>query len=453
MYIYTIFLYVLLGITGLFVLYYTPRLFAWFGSLKKQKRLVNTKKNRIAVIIPARDESKVIGDLFYSLQHQTYDREYFDIHLALKNQNDPVIEMAKAVNGIIHIPTPQKSKAQALDGCLKAILAKDPDKYDAYLVIDADCMLENDYLEQMNNALASGRQIIQAKKIVKNYHIDNKNATSLSSNCNGLIWTMIDDMGNRFKADHNIIGMLIGTGIMMRSDVVKQLGGFPYQSTLTEDIEFTYDCLIKKFTTFYYSYAVMYLEESTSLEVTNKRRSRWLTGCIQSHKLYKKEVRKHIHSFHDLVNLYYVTGLVPLYYYFGFLTLFGIASLVTAVTFGLLGSSLWFGFIFNAFICVGIIYVMFWFLSLMCLIVERKNMPISFWKKLVLLFVHPIFYMGYIPIIAKIIVLHENKGWEVIERIDYSLTAQEPAMQVLPVEQESEYACKNENDINNQKQI
>lgn len=449
MYIYTIFLYVLLGVTGLFVLYYMPRLFAWFGSFKKQKRLVNTKKNRIAVIIPARDESKVIGDLFYSLQHQTYDKDYFDIHLALKNPNDPVIEMAKAVNGTIHIPVPQKSKAQALDGCLKSILAKEPDKYDAFLVIDADCMLKEDYLEQMNNALASGRQIIQAKKIVKNYHIKNKDATSLSSNCNGLIWTIIDDMGNRFKADHNITGMLIGTGIMMRSDVVKQLGGFPYQSTLTEDIEFTYDCLIKKFSTFYYSYAVMYLEEATTLEVTNKRRTRWLTGCIQSHKLYKKEVKKHVHSFRDLVNLYYVTGLVPLYYYFGFLTLFGTASIVTSVTFGLLGSFMWFGFLINALACVGIVYVMFWFLTLMCLIVERKNMPISFKKKLALLFVHPVFYMGYIPIIARIIVLHENKGWEAIERIDFSLCSnEEPAL--MPVKQEDEnYLYKNENDPQN----
>ena len=450
MFIYTIFLYVLLGVTGLFILYYTPRLFAWFGSFKKQKQFVNTKKNRIAIIIPARDESKVIGDLFNSLQHQTYDRAYFDIHLALKNQNDPVIEMAKSVNGIVHIPVPQRSKAQALDGTIKDILAEDPNKYDAYLVIDADCMLKEDYLEQMNNALASGRQIIQAKKIVKNYHIKNTDATSLSSNCNGLIWTMIDDMGNRFKSDHNIIGMLIGTGIMMRSDVVKQLGGFPYQSTLTEDIELTYDCLIKKFTTFYYSYAVMYLEEATSLEVTNKRRSRWLTGCVESHRIYKHSVRKHIHSFHDLVNHYYVTGLVPLYYYFGFCTLFAVASAVTSLTFIALNSSLWLGFFLNSLASIGIIYAMFWCLTLLCLIVERKNMPISIWKKLVILFVHPAFYMGYIPIVAKIIILRENKGWEVIERIDYSICSnQETAMQRLPVEQDN---LLNKND-NNQPEL
>lgn len=416
-----ILLYVLLGAVGAFVLYYSPRIVAWFGSFKTQKRYLNKTKNKIAILVPARDESKVIGDLFQSLLNQTYPKEYFDVHLILKNPNDPVIEMAKQVNGIVHIPLPQNSKGQALDGCLKEILSTTPNKYDAYLVVDADTMLAENYLEEMNNALASGRQIIQSKKVVKNYYIKQKGAVSLSSSCNGLIWTMIDDMGNRFKSDHNITNMIIGTGFMMRSDVVKKLQGWPYQETLTEDIELTYDCLIQKFTTFYYSYAVMYLEESTSLSVTNKRRKRWLTGVIDSRRLYNKKARKHLKTFKDRINNYYVNALVPVYCIVGFCILFSISSAIATIVFASLGSFLWLGFLINSLAGIGIIYLMFFALTVMCLIVERKFMPISFWKKLIILFVHPLFYMGYIPIIAKIILLKENKGWEVIERIDYSL--------------------------------
>ena len=446
MLIYTIFLYVLLGITGLFVLFYIPRMVAWFGSFKKQKTLTNSKKNKIAVIIPARDESKVIGDLFYTLTHQTYDSKYFDVHVVIKNPKDPVIKMAQEINATVHCP-PQSSKGEALDGCLKSLLAKEPDKYDAYLVIDADCMIKEDYLEQMNNALASGKQIIQSKRLVKNYYIPNKNAHSLSAKCNGMIWTLIDGMGNRFKSDHNIPQMVIGTGFMLRNDVVKELGGWPYNETLTEDIELTYDLLIKKFTSFYYSYAVLYLEESTSLSVTNTRRKRWLTGCIDSHKLYKKEAKKHTHSFKDLVNLYYVTAMVPLYYFFGFATVFGLASIITSLIFFIMGSGLWLGFMLNALISVGIIYTMFWFMTLVALIVERRNMPIPFWEKVVLLFVHPIFYMGYIPIVAKIVILGENKGWQVIERIDYSVCSTKEVM--LPLESENEDAFIQESNKDN----
>lgn len=417
--------YTFLAICFVLVIYYIPRLRGWFASFKKQKRLINDKKNNIAVLIPARNESKVIGQLLNSINNQTYPKEHFGVHIIIKESNDPTIELAKEVNGRIHIASNQTCKGDALDVCLKQLLSENPDQYDAYLIIDADCVLTDTFLEEMNNALASGKQVIQGKKIVKNYHIKNKKANSLSSSCNGLIWTIIDDMGNRFKADNNITQMTIGTGLMLRSDVIKMLGGWPYKKTLTEDIELMFDCMVKKISTFYYSYAVLYMEESTSLKVTNKRRTRWLTGVVDSKRLYNKQVKlaAKSKSKEDKRNKYYVLALWPIFYYIGTCVVYSALQLITTVVLLILKNSLWLKSLMYAGIAIGIIYVSFMFLTLMCLIVERKNMPISIFRKIILLFAHPIFYMGYIPIISKALFTKKNRGWEVIDRIDYKIEA------------------------------
>ena len=70
-------------------------------------------------------------------------------------------------------------------------------------------------------------------------------------------------------------------------------------------------------------------------------------------------------------------------------------------------------------VSIGTIYVSFFLLTLMCLIVDWKNTKLSVSRKILLLFVHPFFYMGYIPIITSALISTNNKGWEVIERVDF----------------------------------
>jgi cellulose synthase/poly-beta-1,6-N-acetylglucosamine synthase-like glycosyltransferase len=410
--------YVIIFIALLSIALYIPRLIGWFGSMKPQKRLVNPKKNNIAVIIPARNESKVIGDLLDSLKSQTYDKNFFDVHIIVKDSFDKTIDMASQYGYNIHIAPEQKCKGQALDHCLKDILKTDPNKYASYLIIDADCTLDKYYIEEMNNALLSGAQVYNSKKIVKNYSLD-KGANSLSSSCNGLIWPLIDNLGNRFKSDHNITIMPIGTGLMLTSDLITKFNGWPYNETLTEDMELMNDCVVNNYKTYYTSYAKIYLEESTSLSVTNKRRKRWLSGLIHSERLYRKRVNEASkNSFSQKINSYYVHALDYVFVMIGSLSFgsifFMLAFLcsIHSFNYSLLNYSL---------ICLLSIYILFLIMTMACMITDRKNIKLSFLGKLKLLFIHPLFYMGYIPIITKILITKKDENWEVIERIDYSL--------------------------------
>ena len=76
----------------------------------------------------------------------------------------------------------------------------------------------------------------------------------------------------------------------MRADLVRKNGGWPYQSTLTEDVELMMDTVLSGYRTFYYQHAIVYMEEATELRVTNKRRLRWMTGVVDSDRLYMPRI-------------------------------------------------------------------------------------------------------------------------------------------------------------------
>ncbi len=401
-----------------FIIYYMPRLMGWFGGRRKQKRIFNTTLNKISVLIPAKNESKVIGMLLDSLKGQSYPQDKFAIEVIVKEPDDPTIQIAKNYGARVHIVS-EKNKAYAIDQCLKICLAEG-NKSDAYVVVDADCVLDKFFLEEMNNALSSGAQIIQAKKLVKNTYFGDKKANSIWSNCNSLIWTMIDELGNKHKTRVGATNMTIGTGVMFRSDVVEILGGFPYQNTLTEDIELMFDSVVRRFTTFYYSYAKMYVEEAPSHEITNKRRRRWMTGVVDSTRLYAEKLERLPRTKEIKRDIYYTTSLNKVYCYIGMLVVFTALNLFGTIVFSALGYSEWVLSLIYAGAGFGALYLSFFALTVACLVADWKNIKLPFYKKMAVLFFHPIFYMGYIPIVAKALLNKQSQVWEVIERVTYT---------------------------------
>ena len=406
-------LWALLGITALFVLLYLPRIIGWFGAFRPQKRLKNDKKSRFALMIPARNESCAIGDLFRAIESQDYDRAFFDVHVIVKEPDDPTIEMAQERGFTAHVVTGQTCKADALDSAMKTILAAG-EKYDAYMIVDADCSLAPDFLTAMNDAMASGADVILGKKLVKNHLPEKKGTSNVWTDCNGVIWTLIDDMGNRFKSDHHITCMTVGTGLLLRGTLVEKLGGFPYRETLTEDIELMYDCVANDYSTYYASYARCYVEESPQHSMTNKRRWRWMHGVVASRRLYKKAIRKG-----SVKNRYYTTALGLTYCYMGICSAYFFAFAIAALVLGLLGNSAWYLALLPSVAGFGAIYLSFFLMTACALTVERKNLPYSFFHRLLILFVHPLFYMEYIRIVGDALLFRsERRGWEVIERVE-----------------------------------
>lgn len=400
-----------------FVVLYFPRLLCWFAPLKKQKRFFNYCKNKLALIIPARNEGKAVLPLFESISKQTYDRRYFDVFVVVKDFDDPVIEYAKKIGAKVFVDEKQTCKGDCLDSTIKNLLKDYPNVYDGYLIVDADCVLDTRFMEEMNNAMETGADVINAKKMVKNYLPGNQHNCNWVTACNGLIWTFIDEMGNRWKSEHGFTTMTITTGILFSKRLVEKWGGWIYRSTLTEDMELERDCALQGYKTFYYSHAKLYMEESPSLEMTNKRRTRWMTGVTHSDLLYGRRLLKKEKTFYNITNNYFVLCLWIVYAYVLSLILIGSVNLVYGIISLLtLNSALHF-FAMTIYCFLGI-YFIFFVLTLAGIIVSHEEITLSFFGKIKLLLIHPLFYMKYISIVAKALVNREPQTWEVIERIE-----------------------------------
>lgn len=411
-------LWIFLILIGICLVLYIPRLIAWFSPLKKQEHLKNEKQNHFAILIPARNESKVISGLLDTLVNQSYDRENYDIHIIVKDDKDETIKISKKYKGLIHIVRDQKCKSDALNGCFQEIFKKyGRDFYDAYLIMDADCWMDYHCLEELNNAFASDRQVIQCKKLVKNYYLPGKNIP-LQAVCNGLIWTLIDEMGNRFKSDNNITAMTIGTGICFRKDVINKINGWPYNKTLTEDIEFMFDATLRGFTTYYASYAHIYMEEAGTLEMTNIRRNRWMSGVCDSKKYYNRRMADECITIKEKVNRYYCKALWVVYWMFGIATFYGLVNFALGTVLFFMFSDLGIICYRNFIIALGIVYGFLLIMTMFSMIIDHRYIKLNFKNKLILLFTHPIFYMEYIWIVFKALFIRNNDEWKVIERVE-----------------------------------
>ncbi len=411
-------LFIFLGIIGLCLILYLPRLIGWFAPYKKQEHLHNDKNFKLAILVPARNESSVIRGLLDDLKNQTYGKENFDVHIIVKDPHDKTLEIAKEYGSITHVVADQKCKSDALNNCFQEIFRTyGKNYYDAYLIMDADCWMKDNCLEEINNAFASGRQVVQCKKLVKNYYMPGKEIP-LEAACNGIIWTLIDEMGNRFKSDHNITNMTIGTGICFRKDVINKIGGWPYNKTLTEDIEFMYDACLRNFTCYYASYAEIYMEEADTLEMTNKRRQRWMTGVCDSKKYYNTRLADECLTFKEKVNRYYCKALWIVYWMIGLSAVYMFVNFILGTYFLIVLSNLAYFAYFNSLIGFAVIYFSFFFMTLNAMIIDRKNIKLSFKNKIILLLTHPFFYMGYIKIVFRALFVKNSAAWDQIARVE-----------------------------------
>lgn len=409
----------LISITIIFLILYFPRLIGWFGWIFPQKKLSCDRKHRFALIVPARDEGRAVLPLFQSIKEQSYGREctkeagerLFDTYVIVKNPHDEVIEYAKEIDAKVYVDEEQKSKGDCLDYCIRHILMSGR-KYDGYMIVDADCRLDADFMKNMNDALEIGAQVITARKLVGNYKINecSHNVRSMTAcnhiTCqNGIIWSIIDELGNRFKSAMGFTTMPITTGILIRGDLVEEWGGWNYRQTLTEDMELLRDCACKGIRTFHYSYAKLYLEEAPSHADTNKRRTRWMTGMVEADRLYCRELFKR-HGMWAFADNYYILSLWIVYAYIG--------TLSAAVFFNIITLNFW-----QAAAAFILIYTAFFALSVMAVLADWKNIGLSLAGKLGLMLMHPFFYMEYIFIVARAVLGLKPKSWEKIGRVQY----------------------------------
>ena len=242
-------------------------------TLKKRRRYPKAAPaTRFAVVVAARNEEAVIGNLVESVLNQNYPAHLRDIYVVPNNCTDYTEAAAVAAGAkIIHCLGSVKGKGDALHQALGQLMRQD---YDAFVVFDADNVLNRDFLARMNDAFVSGARVCKSRMMAANP------TQSGISGCYGLYFAAFDWSFNRPRAALGLSCKLVGTGFAVHREVLEALGGWN-TSTIAEDAEFSAQCARLGYRVHWVYDALAYDEAPTSFLLSLRQRKRWCSGVMQ----------------------------------------------------------------------------------------------------------------------------------------------------------------------------
>ncbi|MBR1376216.1 MAG: glycosyltransferase family 2 protein [Bacilli bacterium] len=250
----------------------------WGFAKNGRKQITNHKpKTRFAILIAARNEEKVIGNLIGSLKKQNYPEDLYKIYVIANNCTDNTAKVAKKAGAeLLPCEVPVKTKGDVL----KHIFAKfmDKDDVDAFAIFDADNIVDPNFLKEMNNALLSGFNVAEGNR-------DSKNVTdNWLSGSYSLFYYMQNFFFNKARMNMGLSAAINGTGFVVKKSIIEKYGFNPL--TLTEDSEFTAQCSLNGERIAYVEKAITYDEHPIRFIDSWNQRKRWSKGTLQCLKTY-----------------------------------------------------------------------------------------------------------------------------------------------------------------------
>lgn len=241
------------------------------------------KINRFAIVVCARNEEKVIGLLIDSLHAMSYPRSKYDIIVVCDSCTDRTIDIAKE-KGTIAMERKVlggRGKGNALNWIFDVFqdMKSAGDVYDAYVVIDADNLVNEQYLSEINAHLNQGHEIMQTYLGSKN-----PNDTWVSRSYSITYWLANSQYQNAHSR-LNLSAQLSSTGMVFRASIFEELSWEP--DSLTEDLAFTTRYVLYKDKPCHWvDSARLYDEKPLTLRVSYRQRTRWMQGRMNAMMRY-----------------------------------------------------------------------------------------------------------------------------------------------------------------------
>lgn len=397
-----------------------------FGNKIRFKRA--KKNNKFAILVPARNESKVIGDLLEALQKQVYSKNCYDVFVIVKEHTDPTIDVVKQHGYNILVDENQTCKGEALDTAIKYIY-KNNLSYDAFLIFDADNIPNDNFLFEINKAVDAGYDIGMGYRNSKNWD------DGWIASCSGLTFSLINTCSNKARTKIGMNCVFSGTGYFIKESVLNKFKSWPFK-TLTEDYEISLYAIDNNLKTTYVEKAEYYDEQPVDFKTSFKQRVRWVKGFIQARSIYIKNIFKKIFTqkqnklskIEQCLGVFPLAGIIVLSIAY---VLFNMAFIIWGLAINV-SVAIYLKNIFT--IAIGL-YLSIVALTIVLLLVEHKRIKMSFSSKLLCCLTNPIFMTLYVPIATKAL-FSKKVGWDKIEhtRTLQSIINDEPAEALIEEE-------------------
>ena len=265
---------ILLAVLG--ALYFMRGVYTVIGLFYTKKFSAAKKLHRYAVIVAARNESAVIGNLLESIQKQDYPSALITTFVVADNCTDNTAAVARTSGAVCYerFDAVHCTKGYALQFLFRKI-KKDYgiESFDGYFIFDADNLLKRDYIRRMNDAFDSGEKVITSYRNTKNF-----DEGWLAAGY-GLHWLRTVRFESRARSALGFSTWIQGCGFLVSSELLKD--GWNY-TTLAEDRSLSSDLVARGIRISYQHEAQFFDEQPTSLHIAWRQRIRWSKGHLQA---------------------------------------------------------------------------------------------------------------------------------------------------------------------------
>ena len=243
-------------------------LFSRQADISKAKR-----QNRFIVLVPSYKQDKVISQCVISILGQTYPQRMFDMIVISDHQSE--MTNMKLAQYPITLLTPNFVKSTKAKSLQYAIMNLPEFKiYDAVIVLDADNIVEPEFLEQVNDAFeGAGTKAIITHRLPKNMDTTTARLDAIFEEINTSV----------FRRGHIRFGLsaaMSGSGVIYDFEWFKR--NIMKVRTAEEDKELEAMLLRQRVYIDYFDHIYVYDEKKRKTGEISRQRGRWALAQYKS---------------------------------------------------------------------------------------------------------------------------------------------------------------------------
>jgi cellulose synthase/poly-beta-1,6-N-acetylglucosamine synthase-like glycosyltransferase len=246
--------------------------FALAGHLRRSPLppVASSRLGRICIFLPAYRADAVVLQTAPLAQHHAYDGKADVCVIADGLQETTIQALRQQQIETVEVFFEKSTKGKAL---LSALTKLPADQYDIAVILDVDNIMEEGFLNQVNQAFVAGYRVAQGHRTAKNMD----SAFAVLDACS-------EEINNHiFRQGHASLGMspsLIGSGMAFEyrylQKLLQNIG-----DTAGEDKELDFSILRDQVKIAYLSEAYVYDEKIPNAQVFSSQRTRWIATQLE----------------------------------------------------------------------------------------------------------------------------------------------------------------------------
>lgn len=234
--------------------------------------------NNIAIIIPAYKEDGIIVNSLLQNLKVDYPRSHFKLFLAADSFIPDTLESLKNLDQnleVVEVKFEVSTKSKSIHYVLNKI---EENQYPITVILDADNVVEKDFLNKINQAYNEGKRAIQANRIYKNLNTNIAIIDAISEATNH----------NIYRKGQNGLGLsscLVGSGMAFDTSLFKKVIDLSLNS-IGEDRVIQNEILLQGEKIFFLDNCFVADEKVSKYKSFKNQRQRWLTSQLEHLRQY-----------------------------------------------------------------------------------------------------------------------------------------------------------------------